>query len=105
MVEHVLITQNKLGFNEPYNLPDVLHVNLWDRDKLALLIGLTVLEGKERLISKHEGLVVEEELEPLRINKNLFGLNVMSLQLRLAHPWLFSSSSSILQSLTASNIL
>lgn len=54
--EHIIVVEGQNNLDIPHQPPEGVKVELWGRDKLALLIGYSVLDGSD------ESNTVEEEL-------------------------------------------
>ena len=50
---HLLIIERESGVDIPYRCPKGVEIELWGREKLALLIGYSVLEGKKDIKNTH----------------------------------------------------
>ncbi len=66
--DHIIVVEGQNNLDIPHQSPEGVKVELWGRDKLALLIGYSVLDGSdetntlEEKISTNEGVLDEENL-------------------------------------------
>jgi len=56
--DHILIVERQSNVNIPYKCPNGVKIELWGREKLALLIGYSVLEGNKEI---EQTIIVEKE--------------------------------------------
>ena len=59
--DHIIVIEGQNNVEIPHQCPDGVKVDLWGRDKLALLIGYSILEGTQRKNELNAGESTESE--------------------------------------------
>ncbi|MAT49093.1 MAG: hypothetical protein CMA27_04610 [Euryarchaeota archaeon] len=69
--DHIIVVEGQNNVDIPHQCPDGVKVDLWGRDKLALLIGYSVLDGthkkQESNARSTESEIIATEIEPSSI--------------------------------------